>query len=174
VSGSFSGDFFDRARRWAFAVMLLAGLAAIVGSSLEWVTISARPRLLEGTRFPGDASVERPRVSKPFTGLEATDGWWSLFGGVLLVLSAILLLVRRTSLWAWTGLAGAVLVGAIALADYRGIGNLSSSISHRMDIVGGAEPGIGITLVAAAALAGLVGSVVGIAASPRRFGTERP
>ena len=165
----YSGDFFDRARRWAVAVMLAAGVAAIVGSSLEWVTITARPELRAGTRFGNDdAGVEEPRVTEPFTGLEANDGWWSLAGGVVLLVSAILLLARRTSLWGWIGLLGAVVVGAIAIADYRGIGDLSSSISHRLDIVGGAEPGVGITLVVAAALAGLVGSVAGIAASPSR------
>jgi LPXTG-motif cell wall-anchored protein len=163
-----SRDFFDRARTWAAALMALAGLAAVLGSTLDWVTITLRPELREDTRFEDESALEEPKVSDPFTGLDAGDGWWSLAGGVVLVLSALLLLLRKKALWAWVGLLGAVLVGAIALADYRGIGDLSSSLSHRMNIVGGAEPGVGITMVAAAALAGLLGSVGGIAASPDR------
>ena len=162
-----SGDFFDRARSWAAVVMAIAWAAAIVGSSLDWVRITVRPELAEDTRFDDQNSPEEPRVSRPFTGLEAGDGWWSLAGGVVLVVSAALLVLRRRARWAWLGLLGAVLVGAIALADYRGIGDLSSSLSHRMNIVGQAEPGVGITLVAAGALAGLLGAVGGIAASPQ-------
>ena len=161
-------DFFDRARAWAVAVMALAGLAAIAGSSLDWVTITVRPELREGANFGDDVELRDPSVSEPFTGLEAGDGWWSLAGGVVLVIAAVLLFVRKRALWGWVGLLGAIVVGAIGVADYRGIGDLSSSLSHRLNIVGGAEPAVGITLVVAGALAGLLGSVAGIAASPHR------
>jgi LPXTG-motif cell wall-anchored protein len=148
--------------------MLAAGVAAIIGSALDWVTITARPELQPGARFEDEAALEEPRVTRPFTGLEARDGWWSLAGGVVLAVAAVVLLVRKRAAWGWLGIVGAVIVGAVAIADYRGIGDLSSSISHRMDIVGGAEPGIGLTLAVAAAIVGLVASVAGIAASPRR------
>ncbi len=166
MMGLGSGDFFDRARAWAAIVMTIAGVSAIVGSSLDWVRITVRPELATDTRFDTENSPEEPRVSRPFTGLEARDGWWSLAGGVVLVISAGLLVLRRRAGWAWLGLLGAVIVGAIALADYRGIGDLSSSLSHRMNIVGKAEPAVGITLVAAGALLGLLGAVGGIAATP--------
>ena len=159
-------DYFDRARAWAVVVMVVAGLLAITGSALEWVTIGLRPELRSGTRFDDETALDEPRVSEPFTGLEAGDGWWSLSGGIVLVLAAALLWLRRRSVWGWLGLLGSVVIGAIAVADYRGIGDLSSSLSHRLNIVGEAEPAIGITLVVAAALAGLLGSATGIAASP--------
>ncbi len=157
-------DYFERARAWAVMVMVAAGAVAAIGSALDWVTITARPELREGVDF--DNRVAPPRVTEPFTGLEAGDRWWSLAGGVGLLLSGVALGITKRSTWAWTGLLGAVLIGAVATSDYRGIGDLSSSISHRMDIVGAAEPGLGITLVVGAALAGLLGSVLGIAASP--------
>jgi hypothetical protein len=161
-------DFFDVARAWASAVMLAAGAAAIVGSTLDWVSITLRPELRPGTTFQGEANrPESPRITKPFSGLEARDGWWSLAGGVALAGAGVLLFVRGRAAWAWVGVLGSVLIGSIAMADYRGIGDLSSSISHRMDIVGAAEPGLGLTLVVGAAIAGLVASVAGIAASPR-------
>jgi LPXTG-motif cell wall-anchored protein len=161
-------DFFDKARAWAVALMLAAGLACIVGSLLDWVTITARPELQEGAAFPGaDNQPEAPRVTRPFTGIEAGDGWWSLAGGVVLVAAAALVYVRRRAGWGWLGVLAAVVIGAVTIADYRGIGDLSSSISHRMNIVGGAEPAIGLTLAVAGAIAGVIGSVAAIAASPR-------
>ncbi|MFN2490755.1 MAG: hypothetical protein ABR529_13685 [Actinomycetota bacterium] len=163
-----SKDFFDWVRVWAVAVMLAAGVAAIVGSALEWVTITVRPELRQDTLFDAGNEPEEPEMTKPFTGLAARDGWWSLAGGVILIAAALLLLVRQRARWGWLGVIGAVLIGAVAIADYRGIGNLSSNISRRLNIVGEAEPGIGLTLVVAAALIGLIGSVAGIAASPPR------
>jgi hypothetical protein len=168
MRGGAERDFFDRARAWASAVMLAAGAAAIIGSTLEWVTITVRPELVPGTTFEGEANrPEEPKVTKPFTGLEARDGWVSLAGGVLIVLAGVLLFLRERAVWGWLGLVGSVLVGSVAIADYRGIGDLSSSISRRMDIVGGARPAVGLTLVVAAALLGLIASVAGVAASPR-------
>ena len=168
-------DFFDRARAWAATVMLAAGVLAIVGSTLDWVTIAIRPKLRDDVSFGNDQrQVTPPHVSEPFTGLEAGDGWWSVAGGAVLVLAAVGMLVIRKASLGWLGLLGSVLVGAVAIADYRGIGDLSSSISHRLDIVGGAEPGLGLTLVVTAALGGLVGSVAGIAASPGRSRLRSP
>ena len=161
-------DFFDRARAWAVALMLAAGAVLVVGSLLEWVTITARPELRAGTRFEGPENrPQRPRVTRPLSGLEVADGWWSLGAGAVLVLAAGGRWVRRRAGWGWLGLAAAVVAGAVGIADYRGVGDLSSSLSHRLDIVGGAEPGVGLLLVVAGAFAGVIGSVAGIAASPR-------
>jgi LPXTG-motif cell wall-anchored protein len=162
------GSFFDVARTWASVALVAAGAAAILGSTLDWVTITVRPELRGGTTFQGESNrPEAPRVSRPFTGLEARDGWYSLAGGGLLLLAGTMLFLRRRVLWGWLGLLASVVIGAISIANYRGIGDLSSSISHRMDIVGGARPALGLTLVVAAGLLGLVAAVAGIAASPR-------
>jgi hypothetical protein len=148
--------------------MLAAGLACTVGSLLDWVTITARPRLQEGATFQGEQNrPEAPRVTRPFSGIEAGDGWWSLVGGLVLVAAGGLLYARKRASWGWLGMVAAIVVGAVAIADYRGIGDLSSSISHRMNIVGGAEPALGLMLVVAGAIAGVIGAVAGIAASPR-------
>jgi LPXTG-motif cell wall-anchored protein len=167
VSHSYGRSFFDVARGWASAVMLAAGAAAIIGSTLDWVTITVRPELQPGATFEGDANrPEAPEVSRPFTGLEANDGWWAVVGGAILVVAGVLLYVRRRAVWGWVGLLGSVLIGSVGIADYRGIGNLSSAISHRMDIVGQAAPALGLTLVVAAGIVGVVASVAGIASSP--------
>ena len=161
-------NFFDVARKWAVAVMLAAGCAAILGSMLDWVTISARPALVEGSTFEGAENQPRqPKVTQPFSGIDAGDGWWTLAGGAGLAGSGLALLLRRRALRGWTGILSSIVIGAVAIADFRGVGDLTSAIARRMDIVGRADPGLGLTLVAAAALAGMIGSVAGIAASPR-------
>lgn len=138
--------------------MFAGGAAAIIGSLLDWVTITPPPRL------PA-AEVEN---AQPFTGIEATDGWWVIAGGVVLIAAAFLVVLRRRSGWAWLAFLASVVIGSIAIADYRGIGDLESALSQRMDVVGDAEPALGITLVAAGALVGLISSVAAVAATPRR------
>jgi hypothetical protein len=160
-------DVFDRARSWAAAIMLAAAAAAIVGSMLDWVTISAPSGLRRDLGFGRDVFDEQ-RISEPFTGLEARDGWWTLGAGAVLAIAAVLLLITKQGRYAWLGFLAAMVIGAVAFADYRSIGEISSSLSHRMDIRGEATPAIGIVLVSGAALAGLLGSVTGITASPHR------
>ncbi len=82
-----------------------------------------------------------------------------------MILTAGLLIVRRRSLYAWIALLAAMVMGGITFADFRAIGDLGSGLSRRMDIVGQARPSLGITLVAASALLGIVASGAGIAAS---------
>jgi hypothetical protein len=60
-----------------------------------------------------------------------------------------------------------MVIGGITFADFRAIGDLSSGLSRQMDIVGLAKPSLGITLVAASAVVGIVASGAGIAATPR-------
>jgi hypothetical protein len=148
--------FLDRARGASAAGLVAAGTAGILGSLLDWVTITA-PSTEQG----------RAEVTLPFNGIEATDGWWVIGLAVILILMAIMLTVRRRSFYAWLAFVASIVMGGIAIADYRGIGELSSSISQRMDIVGDADPAIGITLVAASALIGVIASLVGVAATPR-------
>lgn len=136
--------------------MLAGGLAAIVGAFLDWVTLTLPPTV------PAD---QRDRAV-PFTGMDTDDGKWILIGGALLILCGVILYMRKRSLWAWLGFLASVTIGAIAIADYRAIGSVTSDLSRQMDVVGEPSPAVGITLVAAAALVGLISSLAGVAASP--------
>lgn len=169
VAGEARGDFFDRARRVAVAALVAAGAAAAVGSALDWVTISDRPELREGFDFrEQNELVEEPRVTEPFTGLEAGYGYYSLIGGMVVAGAALLLLWRKRGMYAWLAFVASIVVGAIAIAAYRGISDTSSALYHRMDVFGKAEPALGVTLVSAGAIIGLLASAVGVAATPYR------
>lgn len=135
----------------AASVLFAAGLAAILGSVMDWVTIEPPPRL------PANQNAE------PFTGIDANDGWWVIAAAALVITSAALLVLRRRSLYGWLGFAASTVIGSIALADYRGV----EKLAERMDRVGrDVDPGLGLTLVAAAALVGVLASAAGAAASP--------
>lgn len=146
-------DFFDKARGFAAAGMLASGGAGILGSLLDWVTIRSP------AGFIGEPSV-------PFTGIEARDGWYVIAASIVMIALAILLTWRRRGLYAWLGFLDSIVIGIIAIADYRGVNDLTSAISRRMDIVGDAEPGVGLILAAVAALIGIVASLTGVAATP--------
>jgi hypothetical protein len=162
-------DFFEVARRWAALTLVAAGILAAVGAMLDWVTITVRPSLSENIDFGTQREgIEAPQRTEPFTGLEAGEGYYVLGAGAIQVAAGALLLLRRRARYAWIGLLAAVVVGAIAFADFRGIGDLSSSISRRMEIVGRARPALGLTMVAGAAFLGVLGAAGGIAASPSR------
>jgi hypothetical protein len=159
-------DFFDKARRAAVLVLLAAGALAVVGSLLDWATIT-RPALVEGTDFGdnNDQVVEEP--SEPFTGMEAAYGYYSLAGGVFVMLGAVLLLARNRGKYAFVSFAASVLVGAIALVAYRQIADRTSALYLRLNIEGLARPAVGLTVVTAGAIIGLLASVAGLAATPR-------
>ena len=150
------GDFFDRARSVAASLLFAAGAAAIAGSLLEWVTIEPPPIAPASENF------------SPYTGLEARDGWFTLIAGVLLFVAALGLVLRQRASWGWLGFITSICMGAIAIADYKGVGHLESSISERMERAGAISPALGLTLVSAAAVIGLIAAVTGIAATPRR------
>jgi hypothetical protein len=157
-------DFFDRARSVAGGILMASGAAAMVGSMLDWVTITPPPRVLPAFR---DMDLQGVEASQPFSGLEAGDGWWVIGAGAIMMLAAGLLIVRRRSFYGWIALLAAMVIGGITFADFRAIGDLGSGLSRRMDVVGQARPALGITLVAAAALVGIVAAGAGIAATPR-------
>ena len=136
--------------------MVAAGLAAILGTFLDWVSLTLPPTI------PAD---QRDRAV-PFSGMDTSDGKLVLIGGVLLIVFGLALYLRRRSLWGWLGFLASVIVGIIAIADYRAIGSVTSDLSREMDVVGQPSPGVGITMVAAAALIGLIASLAGVAASP--------
>jgi hypothetical protein len=155
------GDYFDRARSVATALLIAGAAAAIIGSFMNWVTITPPP-----------TEAGREQASEPFTGVEARDGWYVVAAATALALSAVGLSLRKRGFYAGLAFFLSMVVGAIAFADYRGIGELRSSISERMDVVGDADPAAGILLVAAGAFAGLVGAVIGLVATPRNRPTS--
>jgi len=156
-------DFFGRARRFAAIGLVLAGSLAIAGSMLDWVRIVERPELVEGHDFEGE-EVAAPKVSEPFTGLEARDGRYVLAGGLVLVLASLLLLTRGRG--AGFGVLASIVIGGVTFAAYEGIQDVSSPIARRMDLVGGADAGIGLILAASGAILGMIASMAAIAASP--------
>ncbi len=149
-----SRDYFDKARAVAALLLILAAAGATVGSLLDWVTIT-RPE-----RVPADQAHRL----EPFAGVETTDGWIVIAGATIVLLSAALLLVRKRSLYGWVAFWASVVIGGIAIADYRGIDELSFVEMQR---IGEPAPAVGITLVAISAFIGIVGAVAGVAASPR-------
>jgi hypothetical protein len=151
-------DFFDRARIVAATGMFAAGVCAIAGSILDWVTITP-PQVI-----PAD---QADRV-EAFSGLELVDGRVVLAVGIVLVLAAGWLLVRGTSGPGIIGALATVVLGGIAFADFRQVGDPTSDMLREMDRIGVDGPGIGLVLVATAAVLGLVTSLAGVAASPSR------
>jgi hypothetical protein len=165
-------DFFTKARVWAGVVVLLAGLCAIVGSAVEWVTVTkAPPRPPPGVDFQ-----QRPfatdESSEPFTGLEVREGWVSAVGGAVLMAAGLLLISRNRG----GGLAvlAAMPIGAMAISSYRSLGSEASDLLDRSGTVGDVDPGLGLVLISAAAVVGLISGVVGLAATPRSEPGEEP
>lgn len=150
-------DVFRKARRAGAALLILAAFLAIAGSFLNWVEITPPP----------EVPLEQVNRTKPFTGVEARDGWLVVGAAGVLLLLALGVVARGRSFYGWVAFFTSILIGSIAIADYRGLNELGSAISRRMDIVGRAEPALGLILVAIAGLLGVAGSLVAIAGSPR-------
>lgn len=159
------GDFFDRARAVAAAGMLAAATACIVGSLLEWISI---------VRLPDVLPESEARRAHALTGIETGDGWWVVFLATIAANAALLLWVRRRSMWGWIGFLCSVVIGSIAISAYRGISEPGSGLLQQLDVVGELDHGLGLLLVLAGALLGVIFSLVGVAASPaaRRSFTE--
>lgn len=154
MSDAETSDYFDRARSIAAAFMVAAGAAAIVGSLLDWVTIE--PPVI----IPAD---QAPRT-EAFSGVDAKDGLFIIGGGVLLLLFALLIFLRRRSIWGWAGFLVSMIIGAVGVADYRGIEQI---FYDEMNRIGSPAPALGLSLVVAAGFIGLVASAAGVAATPR-------
>lgn len=156
-------DFFDRARIWAGVVVLLAGLVAVVGSVVDWVTVTPPPEPPAGVDF-GNEDFTTDESSEPFNGLEAGDGWVTLIAGGAEMAAGLLLITRRRG--AWLGVLATIPMGAVAISVYRQL-TPTSELMERTETVGDADPGIGLALIAGAALVGLIASVLGLAATPK-------
>lgn len=152
MSRSSSGDYFERARAISASVLFAAAAAAIIGSVLDWVVVDAAP--------PDVPEGQLDRLP-PFTGLELGDGWFVIVAAVVVAISAFFIVLKGR--FAWVAFLGSVVIGGIAISDYRGAGDLHVELEG---IGRGPRPGLGLTLVAAAGLIALVASVGAIAASP--------
>ena len=164
---SLQGDFFDRVRTVAVAVMIAAGAALAVGSLLDWVSLTDVPDRAEDANFGSEEDFEGEKQrSEPVSGTETRYGVTSMIAGVVLVFAAFMLWTRRRGKWAWLGFLASIVVGGLVISAYRAIADESSSLHRELDLVGRARPGFGLTLVAAGAIAGLLGSVGGVIATP--------
>jgi hypothetical protein len=158
-------DFFDRARVAAASALVVMGALAIVGCFLKWVTFSLDE--------PGGTTTSQSPTA-PIAGTKVSDWKVVLVAGALVVVCAFLLAIRKRSLYAWICFLASIVIGAIAVADYRGLGDPTSGFLRGLEralhttVQGKAQPGIGLTLVAIAGVGGLIASVVGIAATPHR------
>lgn len=160
-------DYFDRARMVAVAMLIVAAGIAIAGSFLDWVTISARPSIDPEADFGGE-EIEEPVIRAPYSGVDASDGWYVIVGSAVLAGAAVALAIAKRRSFAWLAFIAAMFVGAIGFAAYRSVGSLDSSISRRMEIVGDPDPGLGITLVAIGGVVALIGAVLAVVATPSR------
>jgi hypothetical protein len=155
MSSSRPLDIFDRARSVSASILFACGLAAILGALLDWVTVEP----------PQVVPPNQTSLLDPFSGIEATDGWFVIAAGAVVILSAAMLVLKATSGYAWIAFFASMVVGGIALADYRGLEDL---FYREMDRIGDPEPAIGLSLVAVAGIIGVIAAAAGVAASPRR------
>lgn len=162
--------FFDKARRFAAAGIVLAGLSVVAGSLLDWAVITER-RVAEDVDFGEGVDLVGTGQGEGFRGIEDRDGRITLGGGIALIAAAVLLVVRRRSGIAWIAFWIAVAIGGIAFGDYRSIspseGEAPGGIAGRQEVGAEAMPGAGLTLVAAGAVLGVISSVGAVAATPR-------
>ena len=162
-------NFFDKARVFAASGVLLAGLCAVAGSALDWVVIKER-QVAEDADFGPETGEIEPGQGTAFRGIEDRDGWITLGGGGALVAAAVLLVLRRRSGYAWIAFWVSLLIGGIAFADYRNISDLEDAptgIERRQEVGAEARPAIGLTVVTAAGMLGVISAVGGVAATPR-------
>lgn len=140
----------------AATILFAAGAAAIVGALLDWFVVE---------EVPPDVPANQAHRLPPFSGVELGDGYVVIGAAVLVIASAFLIVLRTGSGPAWLAFLGCIVIGGIAISDYRGI----QELHVELEAIGrDPSPGFGLTLVAIAGFVGLVGSVAAIAASPKR------
>lgn len=136
--------------------LVFFGLIAAAGATADWVTIDPPPVVPE-------SEVDQTR---PFTGIEAGDGWLVVGAAVTFMVAALGLWLRPRRNYAWFAFVAAIAGGSVVVADYRGIGDITSSLSQRVDLVGDASPAIGIALAAAGMIGGLIAAAAALVATP--------
>ena len=146
-------DTFDTARSASAAALIAAGVAAIIGTMIDWVTVAPPPII----------PVEQAPRAEPFTGWATGHGIYIVVGAGLMILFALLLFIRRRSFHAWGAFISSMLVGGIGIANYRGIDNL---FYGEMNGIGKPAAALGLTLVAGAGIVGVIAAAAGVAATP--------
>jgi hypothetical protein len=150
-----SPDYFDKARSVAAAFLIAAGATVVLGAFLDWVSVTP-PEVVPSNQADN---------VRPFSGIETSDGWIVVVAGALMLVCGIVMGLRRSSASAITAFGAAVVVGAIGIADYRGIDDL---FYQEMNRVGDPVPAVGLVLVIGGAIVGLLSATMALAASPRR------
>lgn len=169
MRSAMQSDFFDKARRFAAAGIVLAGLCAIGGSFLDWAVITER-QVAPNVDFGEDAGEIEPGQGEEFKGVDDRDGRLTLAGGIGLIAAAVALLVRKTTGTAWIAFWISLAIGGIAFADFRTISSNDAAprgILIRHEVGAEASAGPGLAVVAAAGMLGVLASVGGVAATPR-------
>ena len=146
-------DTFDRARSISAAFLVAAGAAVIIGTVLDWVTVEP----------PGVLPADQAGAAKPFTGLETKSAPYLLIAAGAVILLALLLVARRRSIYAWSAFLASIVVGGIAFQNYRGVDEL---FYEQMDRIGDPNPALGLMLVAAGGVVGVIAGAAGISATP--------
>ena len=125
----------------------------ILGTVLDWVTVEPPPII------PADQIPQ----TEPFTGLETKSAPYLLIAAGAVILLALLMVTRRRGLYAWLAFLASMVIGGIAFQSYRGLDQL---FYEQMDGVGDPAPALGLTLVVAGGVIGVIAGAAGIAASP--------
>ena len=144
-----SRDIFDKARSVSAAFLVAAGAAVLLGTALDWVTIMPPPII----------PIEQEPALEPFTGLETKSAPYLIIGAGAVILLALLIVARKKTIYAWGAFLVSIGIGAIAFQNYRGIDEL---FYVQMERIGDPAPALGLTLVAAG---GVVGVIAGAAAA---------
>ena len=146
-------DTFDRARSVSAAFLVAAGAATILGTVLDWVTIE-EPPIIPTDQLP---------AAQPFTGLETKSAPFLLIAAGVVILLALMLVVRRKSIYAWGAFLASMVIGAISFQNYRGIDEL---FYEQMERIGDPSPAIGLMLVVAGGVVGVIAGAGAISATP--------
>ncbi len=162
-------DFSTKMRVAAGAALLLVGVAGVVGSVVDWVTITPPASPPPGVDFEGEPFAQ-DESTEPFNGLEARDGYVTLVASGFVLAAGILLVSGRRG--GRMGFLASILLGAIAISAYNGTSSPGSTLMERTSTVGEPDPGLGPLLLAIAAIGGLIASALAIAATPRDAETE--
>ena len=152
-------DTFDNARSVAAAGMVIAGASTIAGTLMDWVTVTP-PVLIP---------VEQAAQAEPFSGLETRSAPFLLIAAGILILSALMLVVRRRPMYAWIGFLSAIVIGGIGFQNYRGLQEL---FFEQMDGIGTPHAALGLRLVVAGGIVGLIAVAGGLAGTPSEPVTE--
>lgn len=164
-----NADFFDKARRFAAAGIVLAGLCAITGSFLDWAVITER-EVAPNVDFGEETGAIEAGQGEAFAGIDDRDGRLTLAGGAGLIATAVVLLARKKTGAAWAAFWIALAIGGIAFADFRTVSQNDEAprgILLRHEVGAEGSTGPGLTVVAAAGMLGVISAVGGVAATPR-------